>query len=701
MAGVVDQFKSKSANLEVRDLRALTDEEHRVMYGIEARSRTRVAPPKLGVPSAWVGPNSEVEVLFLAVRIGIVELFTQREGFGEQAWGRFDADSWADGELTLRYLPDNEVVVRVERANGQPVDGFTLWQWEEHPRANQKIDVGGSSRRLRLQAGTHFVMVHGEGLARSEPVAIEVGAEPLDDVVFQLEPLRRAHGRVVDVEGRPFVGGLVQPWVNAGPQLLEKYGPPLVADAAGRFEGRFLADGDNRVTVYEEGRKGAIYSFHADTERGAALGDLPVYPARDMTMAIAPALAKTGTFHLSMDGGVRQMAERATVDGALLIDAAAPGGYVTSVRHPDGSFTGFRLSLHASGPWLRWIGSTYDAVFAFDPEQLPVSMRDEARFLKISAYDPHIENLVTRVVVLETKADIGFVPHGQLKLEWTDSRQKVLAQAFVDVAPGERFTATPDETFRDVVLRFLQPDGRALVGATIYYGYPQMTGGFEATVQTGPDGRATVPNVSGNTLALGVGHQSIGYAFGLEATFAGTNEADVVVATDSSCSIRLVDDQRPVTGVEVYLACAEPRALLFPTVPDDEGWARFGRLGAGRYRILLRVPGYFPLDEIVEVAGRTKRTFEARRTGDLELTFGRRGAPAASVPFQLTEERTGEDVATWLAAGKARGTATANAAGVALLEGLPHGSYVLNVEGRRQRFEVVARQRTAKRVELE
>lgn len=642
--------------------------------------------------TSWVPLDEKGRVTFPAVRLGAITLTTLREGFGQRDWPFPEAGYWSSGFVRLSYDPSNEVVIKLEDGEGRPLERGKLLTWQSNPKLAKPIELTSARQAVSFTEGHHWFVVHAPGRPRSELHSIDVSAELADEVVVRLPKGRRVTGRTVDANGQPVQRALVQPYVNAGSQLLEPFGHMLITDDEGRFSGEFLTDGDNRIIVQALDGKPTIYTFHVDEARPTDLGQLPVPGAYPLRFELPDALVAWGTHSLGIVGGVAQESLRDSATGSFEFANSAPGKYTLQILHPDESSSFVTLNQSSRGPWTRMLLQSSNAHLTYHPDLLAHVVPTGATQLHVTGWDATLDASITRVYGLgEESFSIPHAPSGRVTFQWVAPSGEIVGRSDMDVAPGAREAVRASNAVRGALLRFELANGEPLVGATIWYGHANGSGAWDGIRQTGPDGRAILDGLLGEAVFLGITHPTEGNAFDIELALAGSeHERRVVVDTSARLDVRFTRGGDPVTGVEIHFGAADPAMRLMTTVPDADGWAHFGRLGDGRYEVRVDSPGWFPVRRSLEVKSTTKASIELWRTGGLELQLIEAGAPGAGRTLELTRVGSNESVADWIRAGLVTGSLTTGADGRARLAGLPEGDYEVRALGSPSRFELVA-----------
>lgn len=183
-------------------------------------------------------------------------------------------------------------------------------------------------------------------------------------------------------------------------------------------------------------------------------------------------------------------------------------------------------------------------------------------------------------------------------------------------------------------------------------------------------------------------HPELGYHFGLpvEVPSLSAEPIEIVLAPDRTIELQLLDDAEPLPSLSC-LPIEEHRFSRLPMASSDAaGLVRWMAVGAGRFRVQIRQPGYWPTDAEVEALPPGQRTeVQVRRLGDLDVTVTRvAGGSTAGVALELESLEFGVPVATWLADARvtsSTGSLTKDRQGRLSLTGLPRGKYGWSAEG--------------------
>ena len=191
-------------------------------------------------------------------------------------------------------------------------------------------------------------------------------------------------------------------------------------------------------------------------------------------------------------------------------------------------------------------------------------------------------------------------------------------------------------------------------------------------------------------------HPEFGYHYGVLVEVRSLSEEpiEIVFAPDRSIELQLMDGVDPLASVSCLPVEERGFARLSPTSSDATGLVRWTAIGAGRFTVQIRQPGFWPTDAGVEALPPGQRTeVQVRRLGDLDVSLERTsGGSTAGVVLELESLEFQVSVATWVADGRvtsSTGSLAADAQGRLGLTGLPRGTYAWSAEGQGGTVEVL------------
>lgn len=152
---------------------------------------------------------------------------------------------------------------------------------------------------------------------------------------------------------------------------------------------------------------------------------------------------------------------------------------------------------------------------------------------------------------------------------------------------------------------------------------------------------------------------------------------------DARLSVRLVDHGTALPGLPITFSAHQIEQHIGSRSSDTDGVATLAPVAPGRYRVLVRHPSVWPVDQTVEATSDNAgpAAIEVLRRADLRITLN--GPGRAQRHVRLESLSNDGDPAAWLQSGLVASTPAGMITdddGTLTVRGLPHGEYRWSVE---------------------
>lgn len=229
-------------------------------------------------------------------------------------------------------------------------------------------------------------------------------------------------------------------------------------------------------------------------------------------------------------------------------------------------------------------------------------------------------------------------------------------------------------------------EGTNLEGATLD---ARMAAGespwFQLT-STDAAGLHTFTGLAMKRLFINVQHNQFGSKSDVEVdldTWKSENTLEIVLDPRATVAVRLLDGKTPVIAASLRILGPQSHHILGVFTTDSNGVVRHGPVTPGQYLVSVEQPGVWLTEQLVEAGDKDiPRDVQVRKLGSLALRLNSSGQLAAGVRVELESVESGAKLSDWIGRGLVNvvgGTPITDATGLAQVNGLPHGEYLVRV----------------------
>lgn len=602
----------------------------------------------------------------------------------------------ADQGLEAHLSKGARLRIRVVE-DGEPVEVTAFASWPEgaasatemHREAELGADGWYSVDAAPAEAAYVVAL---DGLGPLGPVGSLVEAEPgLLEATIEVGGARAGVGRILDAHTLEAIEGASVELASVSETGAAIVVPVRAVESGrdGRFRVERVVDVRAAAVVRAEGYAGSWATTAEFGENGAfEFGDVFLEPVRRARVRLE------GTDSRGYEQYFLTPGEQLTTEVGLRFDGEGlaavdlgPNGRQLSIRHPGGDWDRVMLREVAGTEEIAIDVATEATmrVRIVDETGAPVEVTGSinARFEQPAGFIDRGQ----AVVEPRSQIELAAPPAGPLQVLWTPPRGEFgSGQVALDWDPA-RGDMVELVVRRDSAPRFVvtSPGGEPLAGVLVLQariGAVDLQRDY-STGRTDGEGRAAVMFPDEEPLNLALLGADGSLVVGLTAGPRVEGEAlPLVLDAPHGLEVRVHDDGAAVAGAALVLQTPGQVSLLGQLYSGEDGIAQREGLGAGAYTIAASALGRFPVEVDMLVPG-GRVDIELRRLGglDVEARFSDGGVPAgAGVTVESTEGLGA--VADWMAEGRVPLVELRlDGQGRLGLDGLPHGSYRVRVEG--------------------
>ena len=605
----------------------------------------------------------------------------------------------AEGELWIP-LEDPPLAFVLEPAarlagrvtfEGEPVTDFEVSYWTPGPAtgvASQSFsDLEGRFLLADIAPGPLALLATAEGRAPGEAQVVEVTADLEREVELVLPGSVTARGRVLDAQtGSPVAGATIVLCSCSGDRLIEALGSTATSDAHGEFELGPLNPSCAGFGVMAQG-----YGDHWDLRHDLAsidadLGVIALWRARPLRVRMVHdgSLDPTGFETWTGYGG---QSERIPLDahGEASIPNVRVGYQEVHLRAPGGTELVQSIVLQDLDPADEW-----SAEFRWNDETFAVRLLEPPhsnpeRLAVLGTFECGPAHRVALHAELDLRDDeweatFTHVPDkGELIVSVNEAGVEIASGRF-DLALASRAVLRLDGA--STPIRVVDSQGEPVAQAEVSAVPDPPEGVWAHASTTDSEGWTSLAATNVERVLLHVAHPERGRKQGIACDLRSQAGEPFTVHLPPPARLRvfLRDGPDALPGVRAQLFHAKNPLSLALAFSGSDGALSFDGWAADEYIVVVRQPGYWPVEQSVRLLeGGAEHEIQVRRLADVTLvlqTLG--GARAAHAPLELSSIELGESVTDWIEAARVQSSApdlTTDAQGELTLTGVPHGTY--------------------------
>lgn len=617
--------------------------------------------------------------------LGIIWLVVDREGFigyrqSLEMSGNFE------GNFEVVLSPGASVT-GVVHSSGKPVQDFTIM--------HRPVSRVSGTRIVDFQDrkdGTFSL----DGLTLDETIVFAVSADKprtkgqvvdLRDAVtkqleFDLVEGASAHGLVLDVRtSEPVTGAEVQVWTAEVDTRMRPFGPRTRSDDRGRFRVDGLAIGEpSFVEVNQSGRAPIWVPARPEHAGDTDLGIIRLeYPASIQVELRLPPGLDPGVWQAQLLGIPTVQSQKFSPAGLLRFESLVPSGYFVSVWSPGA--VSYLESCVALGGDLTTVlldltkGRTLDVEIIWDTDA-PV-IADRTVSVQSCLPGRSIPSHQSAPVPASGSVRFESVLGDRVRVAVTDLSGKCLGS----VLPTPEELQTGRVILRmggpERVVRVVDGRGARVGGVRVALGVAKSN--WYDWRQTDSDGLISFGSVSEPVCDVAIVIPQLGGGVVRGVAF-DEGAADVSFEPTAELSVRVLDGDEPLTGVQVGVLDGFDLDLHFGFLTTDErGSAKFRRCLPQPFLCQIDQTGLWPTNIIVPAASSgAETTTQVRRRGSVVLHAKRGGLALADVALHIASEEFATSIEPWIQDGRVTASdmrSVTDVQGRLRLDGLPRGPY--------------------------
>ena len=611
-------------------------------------------------------------------------------GYVQTADLSFDLSEGRDQATTVTLTPAGRIVGTCLR-RGHPVPDFEITYWAGHPTGRSTLSFSqradGSFEIPSAPLGQVSVFASSRECPRSEVQVVEVAPDEDAEVVIDLPEAITGKGQVVDIAtGEPVRDARVQLYTNYQAHYMDSWGPAHPVDEAGRFEVEGFAPGDTRYAVRAEGYTQFLGQAFGVPGEVLDLGVLVLAESQPLTLKlVASGEVDFTKYRARATGNQYFPIEPFDSTGTLTYPSAGPGPYYIWLFCPDGTQKNIETYLFAGEEWTL---------------EFPVGTGRELR-VRVRGTEGRTPSEVGVTNVLATYRSQQGLPVSEYQ-SLSAGGEATFSEIPGDMATIEalseedarlglvvaRLDAAVNEVELEVggpglQLRVVDPHGSPIEGATVMLFADAPASGWSARGYTDSSGEYRFRSLGAERVLLNVSHPTHGVRgdIRVEPTRLAVDEV-MEIELDSKARIRarFVDRGEPLAGVEAHAYLADCDFRVATLYSDSAGIVASGAVSDGAYRLVVRQPGLWQVDEGVPATrGSAPVDIEVRRLGNLSLHVqSAQSAPVKGAAIGLFSQEFDTEVSRWINEGRVpapAGGSKSDDGGDLLVRDLPNGPY--------------------------
>lgn len=626
---------------------------------------------------------------FLAIRPGLITLFTQCDGYVSRT----------DGPITHPDAPRQPYLITLAKAGtlrgrvahrGKPVERFEIYYCSTDSPATVQVhrveySQDGTFEMGEIQRGSVSLFASAEGLPRSQIEVIEVADEPAV-VELEIRDGRKGKGRVVDSRSyEPVVGASVKLYYGVAGLRTIASGLPSLTNAAGEFEVEGVVSGESAIefltTQYGE-RSDAVTVLPSSL--AAEVVDLGLFaldaPASVVAHArVDPADASNWQVNVSCSNAVAP--QPLPQSGVVRFDCLPIEALTVSFLRSDGDYVDATVVPKAGHTSRIDVDLVSVRPLRVKLKNAPVLGPDHYLFVTATCADAGGRTSVFRREVDKSslEADLSRVPADRFVLNASTTAGEFLAMMTVDLKEQPTEMVVMDIGQDETIVRVVDANRKPLPNVSVWLSSREWTGLIRGGL-TDAKGEMRARNMPNSRFDVLLRRTDLGGAAYPSTEFRPGEATELRLEVDGGLALTLVDRGEPVPGARAAVGIdGYPTWYVVEGRSDVHGFVKLGGVPVKEHLVEVGGAGLWPVERRLRahVPARTEN-LEVRRTGSVSLHTTSLGNAAGKRALDISNVETGESVTAWLESGRISSSTNSlvtDEAGTLRLDGLPRGAY--------------------------
>lgn len=625
---------------------------------------------------------------FASCRPGMTWIRVRCPGYGPQLLDAFDVSAPPTQPIVVR-------LARAERITGRcvykahPVQSFYVTLWQGSANNSNKNDFQNTSDGSFViedaPIGDCTLIAISEEHPQTEPKNVTVTAGTTTDVLLEFSDAIAGRGRVVDaLSNEPLSGATVETHIRYKDWMMRPWKAPFPVDSKGEFELKAFGAGTNFISVAAHGYATRRIMAFGASGKEIDFGLIGLFSQQSLEVRLRPQHGESTEGSRAELQGMAFVDEQAIpANGILRFDALDPGFYTLRVVLPDRSTLFDHFTLHPGKSLVIDVplGSRHINVHIVPSSAQSLPENSWLRVCFSSSNGRPIEHYFR--IPASNEVEITRVDGEDLVLEVSDPNDVVLGVQHQTLSVDGPSTIEVRLEDKPLEFRVIDISKSPVAAARVTLTLPSDRSGWLRDVETDGDGRCSATGNFPESLYVSVHHASLGL---LPSTLVDVGPSarrpiEITLAPDLDLQALVFERQTPVPAIQA--AAHDQRGLGFglgETSSDASGLLRWRPVSKGDYRIDVRHPGYWPVDQDIHLTSDSPPIpIQVRRLGNVEIVVKNNyGNALDGAAIDLYSEEMKAWVSAWIQSGLVPSPASGmitSSEGCLRVNGLPNGEF--------------------------